>query len=261
MRQSAAGRRPSRVVSPGTAQWSALMAGFDRLPVLTPYLGGWCGNESAPQRLGNDLRGRVTKPRLPSRPAAWASRLPRVLRPGLARPGHRRPLPGRAETPHHRATSRPARRSDAENRTAFITCWSGPRSITGWTCASSTTAGPPRHPRATGGSSSSSTRPRPPRSRPPPCRAASGDLRRTARSPAGLPRVSPCRRRGRNGAAIPSHRRCRGGGGVRGMSPWPAAHPRPTADRRRAADASGGVGRGFRRQFAGPVSAELVGAR
>jgi hypothetical protein len=36
-----------------------LMAELIGFPSLTPYLGGWCGNELAPQRLGYDLRGRA----------------------------------------------------------------------------------------------------------------------------------------------------------------------------------------------------------
>ena len=79
-----------------------LMAELTGFPELTPYDGGWCGNDVFPDVLTRAAARAGARAHVRDGGAASPGGLPRVLRAGLPRRrGLRRDVPGRAEPPGH----------------------------------------------------------------------------------------------------------------------------------------------------------------
>ncbi len=112
---------------------------------LTPYRGGWCGNEMFPEVLTGDLRSAGGRPGAPARRPAGQGGLPRLLRGRRARRRrHRRGLPRRAEPPDQRRVvdhQRDGRARTPTYRSSSSTCWSTSTSSSSSTSTRSTSAG------------------------------------------------------------------------------------------------------------------------
>ena len=125
-------------------------------PELTPYKGGWCGNDLFPEALTAEQRATAIEPRPHARRPARQGGLPGLPRDRRPRrPRDRRGLPRRAQPAHLRGVvddQRHRRGLRRRARCSCSTCWSSWTSTTPSTSRRSTSAGA-SSPRSTSGRS------------------------------------------------------------------------------------------------------------